>query len=296
MAAETAAAVAGMAQAAEARARLKVAVATTEAASAPANASAPSVSQVSVQQFVEAAKAAATVEELKAVLATESCAWSEGERAEALRRCVQYVGGLAKPDESTLLAWPVVSVNEWGMHQERVLVITSLSLYRVAYKPSRASVSHYARTPLAAIRKCERGAAAFKVVSTELDGRQNPIAYLFTEYLSKAPAIRRYERLYLPSAPSEGVGAVDRSLTVLSHALLNASRLLGAATHGGGGGEGGLGDGGGGLPMELVEDKRAESTMLDEVAGSLLRATSAVSSRVADTARGTARTLSSTRG
>eukprot|EP00965_Chrysotila_dentata_P063634 2108537-Pleurochrysis_carterae.AAC.1 len=72
----------------------------------------------------------------QAVLATESCAWSEGERAEALRRCVQYVGGLAKPDESTLLAWPVVSVNEWGMHQARAALRVRaclLSLRLVAF-------------------------------------------------------------------------------------------------------------------------------------------------------------------
>ena len=44
-----------------------------------------------------------------------------GAHADAVARCCSYVGGLARPEEKVLCGWPVLSINEWGSQQVRLL-------------------------------------------------------------------------------------------------------------------------------------------------------------------------------
>ena len=140
-----------------------------------------------------------------------------------------------------LLAWPVVSINEWSVQQRRVLVLTSMFLYRMAYEPSSGSVDHYSRVSLGAMRRAERGAAAFRLVRaralvvvvvvslltvllllltpraaplpcvwqvlTQPDGRENPFTYFWSEFIAHAAAndAGRYEKVYYPLVPVEVV-------------------------------------------------------------------------------------------
>ena len=47
--------------------------------------------------------------------------------------------GILKGNETVLLAWPVVSVNEWGSQQRRVLVLSSQALYRLQFRDDRGA-------------------------------------------------------------------------------------------------------------------------------------------------------------
>ena len=87
--------------------------------------------------------------------------------------------------------------------RRRVLVLTSQSLYRVAFLAQNGSVDHYSRTSLLAIKRIERGRQAFRLRVTEPDGRENPLTYFWSEYVQKGPPRdNRYERVYYPTAPS----------------------------------------------------------------------------------------------
>ena len=55
--------------------------------------------------------------------------------------------------------------------RRRVLVLTSQSLYRVAFLAQNGSVNHYSRTSLLAIKRIERGRQAFRLCVSEPDGR-----------------------------------------------------------------------------------------------------------------------------
>ena len=67
----------------------------------------------------EALGRASTIEELHSLLGQESVRALSGAHAQAVNRCVQYVGGLAKEQERILCGWPVLSINEWGQQQVR---------------------------------------------------------------------------------------------------------------------------------------------------------------------------------
>jgi len=175
-----------------------------------------------VQMHVRALGAADSVTALQAVL-------GEGEQYaspldEAQRRTLQYVRGLARKGEVVLAGWPVVSINEWGMQQERVLVLTSMALYRVAFKLARGSISHYARTSLGSIRRLERGPSAFKVLGVEPDGRPNPFAFMWGEYVGKSQGVPKYERMYYPLLPYQL--SAEEVVVVITHAVAAANRVL----------------------------------------------------------------------
>jgi len=108
--------------------------------------------------------------------------------------------------------------------QDRLLVITSQAMYRVAFKPSKGCVSHYSRTSLGNIKRVERGRLAFKVISAEADGRENPFAYMWSEYVSNAPRSERYERLYYPLVNPDVPFELGQA--VLLATLQAANRLL----------------------------------------------------------------------
>jgi len=144
---------------------------------------------------------------------------------ESVRRSVQYVAGLARKEEATLCGWPVISCNEWGMQQERVLVLTSQCLYRVAYHAQNGSIDHYSRMSLGAIKRIERGRQAFRLCVTEPDGRENPLTYWWTEYVQKGtPRDNRYERVYYPTATSSL--PLELTMSLVISAIKAANRLL----------------------------------------------------------------------
>jgi len=218
----------------------------------------PTADWAAARRLIDDIERASNVGELQALLQHEFVrSATDTEQTEAVRRTLQYVSGLKKKGEQLFGGWAVVSVNEWGIQQDRVLVVSSHSLYRVAFHSSRGSVSHYARTSLANIRRVERGVAAFKVISSEPDGRENPFAYIWSEYVSKGPRDKRYERVYYlvtaPSAPFELVQAV------LLTTLKAASRILCAQ----------VGSVLAVTPLEIV-DHAPSVSVIDEVADKLV--------------------------
>ena len=145
----------------------------------------------------------------------------------AVKRSEQYVQGLVKGDEAVLLAWPVVSVNEWGTQQRRVLVLTSQAMYRLQFKEGRGAVDHYARTSLGSMRRLERGKLGYRLILTEPDGRENPFSFAWSE-ATRSKSDTRYERIYYPrvSADARGVAAVEPIIELTTSAINHANRLL----------------------------------------------------------------------
>jgi len=106
-----------------------------------------------------------------------------------------------------------------------VLVLTSQSLYRVAFVAQTGSVDHYSRTSLGAIKRIERGKQAFRLCTTEPDGRENPLTYFWTEYVQKGtPRDNRYERVYYPTAPQSL--PLEMMISLMLSSIQAANRLL----------------------------------------------------------------------
>ncbi|KAL1511372.1 hypothetical protein AB1Y20_006174 [Prymnesium parvum] len=200
-----------------------------------------------------------SVAELAALLEEHGTQLLIAGNAESVRRSVQYVSGLVRKGEGTLCGWPVVSCNEWGMQQPRVLVLTSQSLYRVAFVAQNGTVDHYSRTSLAAIKRIERGRQAFRVCVTEPDGRENPLTYFWTEYVQKGtPRDNRFERVYYPSVSSEV--PTHAAIEFILHTIKAANRILcnkvGESLHV--------------SELEIV-DSQPEESIIEEVVGSTTR-------------------------
>ena len=147
-----------------------------------------------------------------------------GTHAHAVSRCLQYVSGLAKAEERVLCGWPVLSINEWGSQQSRVLVLSSHALYRVAFAQKNGSIDHYARTSLGNLQAIERGRYAFKLLLTEPDGNENPLSYFWSAYVKKGAKDNRYERVYYPIHPDSM--AVELVLACIISSIAVANRLL----------------------------------------------------------------------
>eukprot|EP00002_Diphylleia_rotans_P023418 TRINITY_DN4607_c0_g3_i2.p1 TRINITY_DN4607_c0_g3~~TRINITY_DN4607_c0_g3_i2.p1 ORF type:complete len:287 (+),score=70.26 TRINITY_DN4607_c0_g3_i2:79-939(+) len=76
------------------------------------------------------------------------------EHKEALRRCMAYC---ARVDEKLIKGYIVTSINEWGIEQERVLLISDKCLYRLKYVYETQSVERCARMPFGEIFRIEYG-------------------------------------------------------------------------------------------------------------------------------------------
>ena len=137
--------------------------------------------------------------------------------------CEDHVRGLAQGDEQQLLQWPVVSVNEWGTQQQRVLVLTSGALYRLHYRADTGVVDHHTRTSLGAIRRIERGRLGYKLQLTVPDGRENPFNWAWTE-VSGSKSDARYEKVYYPRAADPAALQAVMEVTIM--AIAHANRLL----------------------------------------------------------------------
>ena len=77
--------------------------------------------------------------------------------------CRAHVARLLHEGEQLLLVWPVISVNEWGTQQRRVLALSSKALYRLHYRLDQRKVDHHSSVSLGDVRCIERGRLGYKV-------------------------------------------------------------------------------------------------------------------------------------
>merc|ERR1711988_520824 len=125
-------------------------------------------------------------------------AWHRGIRI-CCKHCLHHM-------EELILAHVVRSVNEWGVKQKRVLVLTNHHIYRVKYDFDRQTVLHYTCIPLDTICRVEytiRGAwhsGCIKIITAQRDGRPN----LWQAYSSLFPVYNNEEfvRCYKSCYPS----------------------------------------------------------------------------------------------
>ena len=67
--------------------------------------------------------------------------WKEcADENAALQRCVQYAGGLCQPGERTVKGWHVKSLDQWGLQQPWVLVLCSMSFFKVTFDSNSGKV------------------------------------------------------------------------------------------------------------------------------------------------------------
>lgn len=100
-----------------------------------------------------------------------------------LSRCARYC---IKDNEVLLSAWPVISLNEWLLEQQRVLVLGSRCIYRVRYNCKTQRVENVSRTQLRQLTRVEYGRSHgvvnmqylhlhfFQLWTQHRDGSENP--------------------------------------------------------------------------------------------------------------------------
>lgn len=118
-------------------------------------------------------------------------------------------------DESFIKAYAVLSVNEWGIEQERIIVLTDQNIYRLKFDYEDQSVSLCNKTSLSSITRIEYGRCkpsdfsiaaqlarteleqqcSFKIYSTSKDGGSS-INDWYREAVGGAP--KEYPRTYRP--------------------------------------------------------------------------------------------------
>jgi hypothetical protein len=67
----------------------------------------------------------------------------QADDAAALTRCVQYAGGLCQMGERTVKGWHVKSLDPWGLQQPWVLVLCSMSFFRVTFDVASGKIGKY---------------------------------------------------------------------------------------------------------------------------------------------------------
>ena len=155
-------------------------------------------------------------------------------------------------DGMPLCGWPVRSINEWGVSQDRVLVLTPRALWRVDYDEAWGKVDHHSRVGLEAIvnvRPKEGGPSSrgvggnhahppasgggFVISLSQRDGRKNPLMPLLSGMRSaRRPSSARGAAAAgassSPSGPSVAtrtyyaVGPIGLSTTVVREGMLMA--------------------------------------------------------------------------
>jgi len=163
-------------------------------------------------------------------------------RRQAVERSVEHVRKLlaesacGEPGEECLCGWPVRSINEWGVSQDRILVLTTHALWRVHYVQEWAGViEHHSRLSLGLIRGVRRRGAQGGGITLQLakrDGRANPLTELkrrgsrilgsaAAAYLSPRNSARVYERHYSavpPGGEAETGAEVAQKLAIAAAA------------------------------------------------------------------------------
>lgn len=105
-------------------------------------------------------------------------------RPVAVSRSITFVANMIKgapptlSDEVVVCGCPVRSFNEWGIAQDRILVLTTVGLWRVDFSEPWHKVDHHSRIELSTVTGIvERGGqGGFVIELSKRDGRTNPIA------------------------------------------------------------------------------------------------------------------------
>ena len=130
-------------------------------------------------------------------------------RPQAVSRSVAHVrslisdGGAGELHEEALCGWPVRSINEWGIMQDRILVLTTRAIWRVNYAQEWGKVEHHSRLSLASVVGVRRRGAqggGLVLQLAERDGRANPLTEL------RRCASKR-GKFSWPSSPRSGLRA-----------------------------------------------------------------------------------------
>eukprot|EP00299_Pterocystis_sp_00344_P017327 c8683_g1_i2.p2 GENE.c8683_g1_i2~~c8683_g1_i2.p2 ORF type:complete len:284 (+),score=65.10 c8683_g1_i2:1442-2293(+) len=134
----------------------------------------------------------------------------------ALDRCREYCSSVLQANgEEILFSWIVVSINEWGVPQDRVLMWSRSSFFRCAFDATHGRVHHYVRIVLDEISELHlhpdfddtvmgiREMEGFNMITHQLDGRRNPIVSAITAI---TPASKRKpinnKKIYIPVVPT----------------------------------------------------------------------------------------------
>ena len=170
-------------------------------------------------------------------------------RRQAVESSVEHVRKLlaesacGEPGEECLCGWPVRSINEWGVAQDRILILTTHALWRVHYVQEWAGViDHHSRVSLGLVRGVRRRGAQGGGITLQLakrDGRANPLTELkrrgsrmlgsaaaaaAAAYLSPPNSARVYERHYSavqPGGEAETGAEVAQKLAIAAAAAQN---------------------------------------------------------------------------
>ena len=171
---------------------------------------------------------AASVEALAKLLSAHAGVQAAaGDYADAVKVAVAHV----KKDDANgtvFCGWAVTSPSDWGWQYERVLVLTSNGLYRVACDPkAEVPVSACIATPLTQIKRVESGRFGFVLRTTQPDAEYGEMLFhsLYYRWWAGEEVENRYETGYFPSC-AEGSSAEARVKPIVA-TILRASQLSG---------------------------------------------------------------------
>lgn len=158
------------------------------------------------------------VSDLKTALAPANARLSCSARPQAVAKAMSHVMGLisngvSEPHDECICGWPVKSINEWGVVQERIIVLSLCAVWRVNYDEvwnKLESCSHILMNSVVGVRRRARK-DGISLLLARRDGRANPLlelkraAFKHATKTKVAPiggeTPRSYERAYLAVPP-----------------------------------------------------------------------------------------------
>ena len=150
------------------------------------------------------------------------------EEQEIMNRCGHYISGLLAQPARVVGSWSLLAVNEWSRKQQRVLVLTTRSIFRVTFDRKHNKIESYKETALEnvlGIVAHHTDFSRFKIFSAVQDGGRNIKQFFkgstFNSAMSKVTA-----RAYIVTVPDTGPSSGASAAADGNKALLEAFQAV----------------------------------------------------------------------
>ena len=160
---------------------------------------------------------------------------------EAVKRCYEYIFlNSSRKTECLGYCTPILSCNEFGINQERVLLLSNKCLYRLKYDYDKKKIVHYSITDLRDIVCIYSGVVyeglvnsgdyGIKIVTTKRDGKVN-LATTLNTVQSLPGNARLFYRVYKCICPNKYGKALAKELALIISAVAKRKLILEDVRH-----------------------------------------------------------------
>ena len=130
-----------------------------------------------------------------------------------MNRCGHYISGLLAQPARVVGSWSLLAVNEWSRKQQRVLVLTTRSIFRITFDRKHNKIETYKETSLEKVLGVvahHTDVTRFKIFSTLQDGGRNIKQFFKGSTFNKAMSAvtaRAYIVTVADTGPGSGASA-----------------------------------------------------------------------------------------